>query len=212
MTSISRHDFINSLSDNSGYVEIDTMAAQLARALEENGISRKRLEEIAGSDRVIRGHTEFDLLFKNLAEHDVREQAASALAKLRDPRALPYLILRLEHDAHPDVRGAAAQALGELDVQDALDALERATAKEQDVFTVILIERSILRFTERQDALRLASATGGKGAPGRGVTVLARRVSAWDRAASGVVRKASTPRRGGAVPLPRGESPWRRQS
>jgi HEAT repeat protein len=128
----------------------------------------------------------------NDADHHVREQAASALAKVRDPRAMPHLILRLELDAHPDVRGAAAQALGELDAPEACEALEHATAKEEDVFTVILIERSILRYGERQDALRFASMSRGKSGARDDVTVLGRRVSSRERGVSSLALPRET--------------------
>ncbi len=82
----------------------------------------------------------------------VREFAASALLTLRDDRALPELVRSLSQDPDPDVRGAAAQALGELDRPEAQEALERAAALEPDPFTVILIERSLYRFTERAAA------------------------------------------------------------
>lgn len=82
----------------------------------------------------------------------VREFAASALLALRDERALPELVRSLSQDPDPDVRGAAAQALGELDRPEAQEALERAAAQEPDPFTVILIERSLYRFTERAAA------------------------------------------------------------
>jgi len=82
----------------------------------------------------------------------VREFAASALLTLRDERALPELVRCLSQDPDPDVRGAAAQALGELDRPEAQEALERAAAQEPDPFTVILIERSLYRFTERAAA------------------------------------------------------------
>lgn len=82
----------------------------------------------------------------------VREYAASALLILRDERALPDLERLLASDPDPDVRGAAAQAMGELDRPEAQAALERAAVSELDPFTVILIERSLYRFTERAAA------------------------------------------------------------
>jgi HEAT repeat protein len=84
-------------------------------------------------------------------EQRVREAAASALRRLRDPRALAALAAGVLDDPDPDVRGACAQALGELDEPRALEALEQATREEADVFTIILIERSILRFTQRAE-------------------------------------------------------------
>jgi HEAT repeat protein len=76
----------------------------------------------------------------------VRESAASSLASFRDPRAIPVLAHLLERDEDADVRGAAAQALGEIPVFAAVDQLERAMRGEKDKFTRILIERSILRW------------------------------------------------------------------
>jgi HEAT repeat protein len=82
----------------------------------------------------------------------VREFACSALIKLTDERALSSLARVLFEDSDPDVRGAAAQALGELDLPEAQEALDRAALSEADPFTVILIERSLYRFTERAAA------------------------------------------------------------
>jgi len=82
----------------------------------------------------------------------VRELAASALIPLKDVRALPQLETVLLGDNDPDVRGAAAQALGELDDMAALEPLERAAGCERDEFTIILIERSIYRLSERAAA------------------------------------------------------------
>jgi HEAT repeat protein len=87
-------------------------------------------------------------------EHKVREAAASALRKLKEARALEVLTTLVVADPHPDVRGACAQALGELDDPRALEALEFATRRETDVFTVILIERSILRSVDRREGKR----------------------------------------------------------
>lgn len=79
----------------------------------------------------------------------IREEAASSLYDLRAEEALPALVKSLLEDENPDVRMAAAQALGELDDHRALEALERAGEKEQDEFTMILIEQSIQRFMDR---------------------------------------------------------------
>lgn len=82
----------------------------------------------------------------------VREQAASALARLADPASLPVLVSRLLQDGDPDVRAAAAQALGEIGGPRAMDALEQASRQERDQFTIILIERSLLRIEQRNAA------------------------------------------------------------
>src|SRR5262249_32078344 len=83
--------------------------------------------------------------------HKVREAAASTLRKLKDARAFDALAKGLLEDPHPDVRGACAQALGELEDPRALESLELATRTEQDVFTIILIERAILKVVERTE-------------------------------------------------------------
>jgi hypothetical protein len=44
----------------------------------------------------------------------------------------------------------------------ALEALETATKQEADVFTVILIERSILRFAERTEGRALEELSAGE--------------------------------------------------
>ena len=79
----------------------------------------------------------------------VREEVATALYELKDARAVPALEKVLFEDDDPDVRGAAAQALGELPTPQALEALERAEQQEEDEFTLILIERSVRRFSDQ---------------------------------------------------------------
>jgi HEAT repeat protein len=76
----------------------------------------------------------------------VREAAASSLYSFRDQTAIPMLAKALASDPDADVRGAAAQALGEIPAFDAVNALEQAKKTEMDGFTRILIERSILRW------------------------------------------------------------------
>jgi HEAT repeat protein len=89
----------------------------------------------------------------------VREEVAASLLEFRTLDALPALTRTLLEDDDPDVRMAAAQALGELDHHAALEALERATEVEKDEFTMILIEQSIQRFLERTHARRSSSAS-----------------------------------------------------
>ena len=79
----------------------------------------------------------------------VREEVAAALLEFRSLDALPALSRALIEDEDPDVRMAAAQALGELDDHAALEALERAGEVEKDEFTMILIEQSIQRLMDR---------------------------------------------------------------
>jgi HEAT repeat protein len=76
----------------------------------------------------------------------VRESAASALYSFRDGRAIPGLARVMIEDSDADVRGAAAQALGEIPAFTALDALEQAARLEKDAFTRVLITRSITRW------------------------------------------------------------------
>ncbi len=56
-----------------------------------------------------------------------RKEAAYALGRLGDPRAVPSLIHVLKYDNFKDVRVAAAIALGEIGGSDAAVALERAS-------------------------------------------------------------------------------------
>jgi HEAT repeat protein len=79
----------------------------------------------------------------------VREEAAASLLEFRSLDALPALSRTLIEDEDPDVRMAAAQALGELDHKAALEVLERAGEIERDEFTMILIEQSIQRLMDR---------------------------------------------------------------
>jgi HEAT repeat protein len=77
----------------------------------------------------------------------VREQVASALIRLRDPRAKDALTIGLLRDPSADVRSACAQALGELGEAAVLTA---AVETEQDPFAILLIERSLWRLENRR--------------------------------------------------------------
>jgi HEAT repeat protein len=79
----------------------------------------------------------------------VREEACTSLFEFRAVEAVVALTRCLLEDVDPDVRMAAAQALGEIDDHSALAALERATEIEKDEFTMILIEQSIQRYMDR---------------------------------------------------------------
>ena len=60
-----------------------------------------------------------------------RRDGALTLGRLRDPRAVPALNERLEHDFDKDVRIAAAHALGEIGDERGAVALERAIITER---------------------------------------------------------------------------------
>jgi hypothetical protein len=69
-------------------------------------------------------------------QHDhIRRDAAYALGKLGDPRAVPVLVERLKYDGAKDVRVASATALGQIGDPRAAVFLERATIYDhkQDV-------------------------------------------------------------------------------
>lgn len=57
---------------------------------------------------------------------NTRKEAAYALGKLGDPRAVPSLVNALKHDYFKDVRVASAIALGEIGGSEAAVALERS--------------------------------------------------------------------------------------
>jgi HEAT repeat protein len=90
-------------------------------------------------------HSAVETLEKALRDPEatVREQVASALGHIGDPRAVPSLIACLSEDKAPDVRGAAAQALGAIGGKDAISALEKAQKSEADGFVQRLIKTSL---------------------------------------------------------------------
>lgn len=61
----------------------------------------------------------------------LRRNAAIALGNLRDPAAIPFLIPLLR-DPHPEIRSAAAWALGEIGGEEARCAVAEAFARESD--------------------------------------------------------------------------------
>ena len=64
-------------------------------------------------------------LLANDGDYRVRVQAAFSLAKIGDPKVVPFLVEALG-DKHPTVRAAAASALGKLGAEEAVPALEKA--------------------------------------------------------------------------------------
>lgn len=63
--------------------------------------------------------------------HVIRRNAAVALGNRRDARAVPHLVPLL-NDPRPEIRAAAAWALGEIGGQTALAALAEAAAREEE--------------------------------------------------------------------------------
>lgn len=85
------------------------------------------------------------ILIKTLADKNarVREQAAGALALMGSAKSADALIKRLKTDPSGDVRGAAAQALGRIDVSAGWAALRAALESEKDGFVKVLIRTTL---------------------------------------------------------------------
>src|SRR5690606_4368828 len=60
----------------------------------------------------------------------IQRNACICLGNIGDPQAVEPLRKRLENDAKPEVRGAAAWALGEIGGEDAVRALRSAAVRE----------------------------------------------------------------------------------
>ncbi len=72
-TSIRRDDFVRTLSQRGGYVDIDHMSPELTQSFRDAGVTDADLREVAGQDHVIRGHSDFSRLFAKIderADHD----------------------------------------------------------------------------------------------------------------------------------------------
>jgi HEAT repeat protein len=121
---------------------------RLVRELADPSVKKRfRAAQVLG---MLRDPTSALALIASLDDPEprVREASASALYWLRDARARSSLVRLLYDDPVPDVRGAAAQALGALGEPEIITLLREASNKELDPFVVILIERSILRATD----------------------------------------------------------------
>ncbi|HET8650861.1 MAG TPA: HEAT repeat domain-containing protein, partial [Gemmatimonadales bacterium] len=76
----------------------------------------------------VRAQRAFPVLVRALGDLDdeVRSKAATALGRLADPRAVPYLLENLLSDPAPFVRTRIAAALGQFDDPEVIDRLVRA--------------------------------------------------------------------------------------
>lgn len=81
----------------------------------------------------------------------IQRNACICLGNIKDPKAVPPLIDRLEHDAKEQVRGAAAWALGEIGGDAARSALKRRLAVEPSEYVRSEIELALDR-ANRQHA------------------------------------------------------------
>ena len=97
----------------------------------------------------------------------VRQEVVRALAKIRDPDAVPALIVTLEMDPSADVRSAAAEALGGFEGDDVLRVLVEAL-DDQSLSVRYAASRSLGRLTGKDYGLDkerwaqwLASSGGG---------------------------------------------------
>jgi HEAT repeat protein len=137
-------------------------AIALERALEGLGATDRFVEALTDGDPAVRLQAARFLgmlrdpsaslaLIAALSDKSarVREHAAGALHHLAERRAFPYLALRMFEDPDPDVRAAAAQALGELAGADVERALARAATSEPDAFVLVLVERAHAKVTRR---------------------------------------------------------------
>lgn len=77
------------------------------------------------------------------ARAKVREHAASGFITQPDLRAVAALCERLRVDVDPDVRGAAAQALGSYDDAASLEALATALEHDADAFVRLLVRGAL---------------------------------------------------------------------
>lgn len=73
----------------------------------------------------------------------IQRNACICLGNIGDPQAIEPLRSRLENDAKPEVRGAAAWALGEIGGENAVRALEAAAASETSPMVLEEIELAL---------------------------------------------------------------------
>lgn len=64
---------------------------------------------------------------------EIREEAALALGRTRDPESADVLEARLRYDSSPKVRAAAATAMGRLGKRELVDCLVKAALREEDL-------------------------------------------------------------------------------
>lgn len=84
---------------------------------------------------------------------EMRFNALHKLTELRDPRALPFIIDRLE-DEVPEIRHHAARSLTRFPKLESLDALQRRLNEEPDPYIQSEIRRSIQLLEELLDRLQ----------------------------------------------------------
>jgi HEAT repeat protein len=80
---------------------------------------------------------------------EIVENVVTALGEIGDVNAVDFLVIRLEKDGHPSVRGAAAIALGKIGNKKAMDALRRAQDQEKDDSVKASIKRALVPPVQR---------------------------------------------------------------
>jgi hypothetical protein len=80
---------------------------------------------------------------------EIAENVITALGEIGDVKAVDHLIIRLEKDGHPSVRGAAAIALGKIRDKKAMDALRRAQDQEKDPGVQASIKKALVPPVQR---------------------------------------------------------------
>ncbi len=90
-----------------------------------------------------------------------RKEAAYALGRLGDPRAVPSLVHALKYDNFKDVRVASAIALGEIGGSDAAVALERASIYDHREDVRKASTTALERLNTKAQALAARIQTGG---------------------------------------------------
>ena len=73
----------------------------------------------------------------------IQRNAIIALGRFRDQSAVPLLGELLHHDIRPDIREAISWALGRIGSEEALDALKKATTREQDKLVLHAIDKAL---------------------------------------------------------------------
>jgi epoxyqueuosine reductase len=82
----------------------------------------------------------------------IQRNAIIALAHYKDDTAIPELIMVLKDDPRPVLRGTAAWALGKIGGSDALDALKRASAIEQEEEVLHEISKGLEFFKDNSES------------------------------------------------------------
>ncbi len=125
-----------------GFVASTVGVAQeeVARLIEQLGSEDRAKAGQAIEALVKMGKPAVDPLIQALkhANPTVRSNAATALGRIKDRRALEPLIGVLEKDPHPSVRLVAALALADLGDKGAIPALKKASLEDPDSTTRII--------------------------------------------------------------------------